>query len=164
VSPHWLLCRGDSAPERGPSCRAPLGLVKWITLSSLKMFTSSMAGIVFTLSRFSVFCSRLSSVVLVLCTAFFFLRNQIGRATGQQTTRQTACSVERRRIEQLERRPAADEDNKHCSLCRHAPADGALAACAHDARHLLQLFDIHGCESACTSKQWRVSVKRRLQP
>ena len=36
--------------------------------------TSSMPGMVFTPSRFSVLCSRLSSVEVVLCTAFFFLR------------------------------------------------------------------------------------------
>jgi len=52
---------------------APLGLVKWMTLSSLKMLTSSMPGMVFTPSRFSVFCSRLSSVDVVLCTALCFL-------------------------------------------------------------------------------------------
>ena len=40
----------------------------------LCMLTSSIPGMVFTPKRFSVFCSRLSSVVVVLCTAFFFLR------------------------------------------------------------------------------------------
>lgn len=43
-------------------------------LSSLTMFTSSMPGMVFTPSLFRVFCKRLSSVDVVLCTAFFFLR------------------------------------------------------------------------------------------
>jgi hypothetical protein len=33
-----------------------------------------MAGMLLTPSRFSVFCNRLSSVVVVLCTAFFFRR------------------------------------------------------------------------------------------
>ena len=72
---------------------APFGCLKWITLSSgKKMFTSSMPGMVLTcsggvsasrqtvigrtLSRFSVFCSRLSSVVVVLCTAFFLLQTR----------------------------------------------------------------------------------------
>ncbi len=55
------------------SC-APLGFVKWMTSSSLKMLTSSMPGMVFTPKRFSTLWSRLSSVVVVLCTAFFFLR------------------------------------------------------------------------------------------
>ncbi|GIL89354.1 hypothetical protein Vretifemale_17179, partial [Volvox reticuliferus] len=32
-----------------------------------------MPGIVFTPRRFRVFCNRLSSVDVVLCTAFFFL-------------------------------------------------------------------------------------------
>ena len=36
--------------------------------------TSSMAGMLFTPRRFSVFCRRLSSVVVVLCTIFFFRR------------------------------------------------------------------------------------------
>lgn len=37
------------------------------------MLTSSMPGIVFTPNRFSVFCNLLSSVDVVLWTAFFFL-------------------------------------------------------------------------------------------
>lgn len=58
-----------------PLCPSPLGFTKWTTsLLSLKMFTSSMPGMVFTPRRFSVFCSLLSSVDVVLCTAFFFLR------------------------------------------------------------------------------------------
>lgn len=57
-----------------PGCpHSPLGLVKWITVSSLKMLTSSMPGMVFTPNRFKVFCSLLSSVEVVLWTAFFFL-------------------------------------------------------------------------------------------
>jgi hypothetical protein len=50
-----------------------LGFTKWMTVSSLKMFTSSMPGIVLTPSLFKVLCNLLSSVVVVLCTAFFFL-------------------------------------------------------------------------------------------
>ena len=53
---------------------APFGLVKLITSSPWKMLTSSMPGMVLTPSRLSVFCSRLSSVLVVLCTAFFFLQ------------------------------------------------------------------------------------------
>jgi hypothetical protein len=53
---------------------SPLGLEKCTTsLLSLKMFTSSMPGMVFTPRRFSVFWSLLSSVDVVLWTAFFFL-------------------------------------------------------------------------------------------
>lgn len=52
---------------------APLGLVKWMTVSSMKMLTSSMPGIVFTPNLFRVFCNLLSSVDVVLWTAFFFL-------------------------------------------------------------------------------------------
>lgn len=47
------------------------------------MCTSSMPGMVFTPSRFSVLCSRLSSVCVVLCTAFFFLRGRQGRDEGE---------------------------------------------------------------------------------
>jgi hypothetical protein len=45
-----------------------------MTNSSLKMLTSSMPGMVLTPSLFSVLCNLLSSVVVVLCTAFFFLK------------------------------------------------------------------------------------------
>ena len=56
---------------------APFGLVKWITVPlSLKRLTSSMAGMLFTPSLFSVFCSLLSSVVVVLWMAFFFRRTE----------------------------------------------------------------------------------------
>ena len=56
---------------------APFGLVKWITVPlSLKRLTSSMAGMLFTPSLFSVFCNRLSSVVVVLWMAFFFRRTE----------------------------------------------------------------------------------------
>ncbi|KAL4582390.1 hypothetical protein LXL04_006937 [Taraxacum kok-saghyz] len=47
--------------------------VEPLTVSSLKMLTSSIAGIEFTPILFNVLCSLLSSVV-VLCTAFFFLQ------------------------------------------------------------------------------------------
>ena len=50
-----------------------LGLVKWTTSSSLKMFTSSMPGMTLTPRRLRVFVRRLSSVEVVLCRAFFFL-------------------------------------------------------------------------------------------
>jgi hypothetical protein len=50
-----------------------LGFTKWMTVSSLKMLTSSMPGMVLTPSLFKVLCNLLSSVVVVLCTAFFFL-------------------------------------------------------------------------------------------
>lgn len=49
-----------------------------------KMLTSSMPGMVFTPSRLSVLCSRLSSVLVVLCTAFFFLRVYSGAAPTQE--------------------------------------------------------------------------------
>lgn len=51
----------------------PLGLEKWMTVSSWKMLTSSIPGMVLTPSLLRVFCRRLSSVVVVLWTAFFFL-------------------------------------------------------------------------------------------
>lgn len=54
-----------------------LGLVKWITVPfSLKRFTSSIPGMLLQLSRLSVFCSRLSSVVVVLWIAFFLRRTE----------------------------------------------------------------------------------------
>lgn len=55
----------------------PLGFKNWITVSSLKMLTSSICGIAFTPILFKVLCSLLSSVVVVLCTAFFFLHVKI---------------------------------------------------------------------------------------
>jgi hypothetical protein len=67
------------SPPPGPQ-RAPLGLVKWMTDSPWKMLTSSMPGMVLTPRRFSVLCSRLSSVVAVLCTAFFFLCDTANQA------------------------------------------------------------------------------------
>jgi hypothetical protein len=45
-----------------------------MTVSSRKILTSSMPGMVFTPSLFNVLCNLLSSVVVVLCTAFFFLK------------------------------------------------------------------------------------------
>lgn len=66
-----LCCTGVPAP--GGLHAAPFGLVKLMTSSPWKMLTSSMPGMVLTPSRLSVFCSRLSSVLVVLCTAFFFL-------------------------------------------------------------------------------------------
>ena len=53
-----------------------LGLTNWITKSSLKMFTSSIAGIALTPILFKVLCNFLSSVVDDLCTAFFFLHER----------------------------------------------------------------------------------------
>ena len=68
-----------------------LGLVKWMTVSSLKMFTSSMPGMVLTPRRFSVFCRRLSSWPLDLCTAFFLLLHaQAHSAVRQRVARPTA--------------------------------------------------------------------------
>ena len=53
---------------------APLGEVKCTTVpSSWNRLTSSIPGMVFTPSRFSVLCNLLSSVEVVLWTAFFFL-------------------------------------------------------------------------------------------
>jgi len=53
------------------------GLLKWMTVPlSLKRFTSSIAGMLFTPNLLSVFCSRLSSVVVVLWIAFFFRRTE----------------------------------------------------------------------------------------
>lgn len=54
-------------------CYLPWGFTNRITTSSLKMFTSSIAGIAVTLILFKVLWSLLSSVVVVLWTAFFFL-------------------------------------------------------------------------------------------
>lgn len=62
---------------------APLGFMKWMIWSSLTMCTSSTAGMVFTPSRLSVFCSRLSSVEAVLWTAFFFLCNHQPRVLAR---------------------------------------------------------------------------------
>ena len=45
-----------------------------MTESAMNRLTSSMPGMVFTPRRLSVFCNRLSSVEVVLCTAFFFLQ------------------------------------------------------------------------------------------
>jgi len=56
---------------------SPLGFWNWITTSSLKMLTSSIPGIVFTPILFKVLWSLLSSVVVVLWTAFFFLPTKI---------------------------------------------------------------------------------------
>ena len=52
----------------------PFGFAKWMTESAMNRLTSSMPGMVFTPRRLSVFCNRLSSVEVVLCTAFFFLQ------------------------------------------------------------------------------------------
>ncbi len=46
-----------------------------------------MPGMVFTPSRFNVFCSRLSSVDVVLCTAFFFLNGAIQTALIEDAPR-----------------------------------------------------------------------------
>ena len=64
-------------PHLGSARCAPFGLLKWMTVPlSLKRLTSSMAGMLFTPRRFSVFCSRLSSVVVVLWIAFFLRRTE----------------------------------------------------------------------------------------
>lgn len=60
-------------------CVLPLGFRNWMTTSSLKMLTSSMAGMAFTPILFKVLWSLLSSVVVVLWTVFFFLAEQLNR-------------------------------------------------------------------------------------
>ena len=40
-----------------------------------------MPGMVLTFSRFNVLCNRLSSVVVGLCTAFFFLQCRAGQVS-----------------------------------------------------------------------------------
>ncbi len=129
-----------AAPALG--WRAPFGLVKWMTVSSLKMFTSSMPGMVFTPSRFSVFCRRLSSVEVVLCTAFFLL-HAAARAARQRRAGAGRAAARR----------AAGERRR-----QHGPADGALAARADSARHLLQLLHVHGCDPL---QQRRVRAAQR---
>lgn len=114
---HWLAPQQQQQWVKGPKCyevgptyknplagslnhcclHLPLGFEKWMTLlSSLTMFTSSMPGMVFTPSLLRVLCKRLSSVVVVLCTAFFFLRdNQAIRACAS-----THASCDRSRLPQ----------------------------------------------------------------
>jgi hypothetical protein len=65
------VCRSTVSARH--SFTSPLGFWNWMTTSSLKMLTSSMPGIVFTPILFKVLWRRLSSVVVVLWTAFFFL-------------------------------------------------------------------------------------------
>jgi hypothetical protein len=67
------LARGAAACG-APGVALPLGFTKWMMESPWKMSTSSMPGMVLTPSRLRVFCSFLSSVVAVLCTVFFLLR------------------------------------------------------------------------------------------
>ena len=64
----------DGKEPKGRWVALPFGLVNWITTSSLKMLTSSIAGMALTPILFKVLWSRLSSVVVVLWTAFFFLQ------------------------------------------------------------------------------------------
>ncbi len=76
--------RGSEGPRQ--KC-APLGFWKWTTSWPWNRFTSSIPGMVLTPSRFSVLCSRLSSVVAALCTAFFFLRARVRvRGLGYHTS------------------------------------------------------------------------------
>lgn len=64
------------------AARAPFGLTNWIASSPWKMTTSSIPGMVLTPMRFSVACSRLSSVVAVLCDTFFLLRRGVKEWEG----------------------------------------------------------------------------------
>lgn len=91
--------------------------------SSLTMFTSSMPGMVFTPSLLRVLCRRLSSVVVVLWLAFFFLR------TGAQISLRLLTRI----------RP---------NFSQHTPPHGALAASADSTCHLCQPFAIHAAVSA----------------
>jgi hypothetical protein len=86
-----------------------------------------MPGMVLTPRRLSVFCSRLSSVVVVLCTAFFFLRAAPAQSEpcAVRTTPQSADLMA----------PAPSR--------RPAPAHGALATRAHCRGHLCQLVSVH---------------------
>ena len=59
-----------------------------MTESAMNRLTSSMPGMVFTPRRLSVFCNRLSSVEVVLCTAFFFLQGM------EQDQRSTWCLLQ----------------------------------------------------------------------
>jgi hypothetical protein len=102
----------------------PLGLTKCTTsLLSLKTLTSSMPGIVLTPRRLRVFCKRLSSVLVVLWTAFFFLQPQQVPQACQPGFRASPL--------------------QYSLLGHHAPPHGALAASAHGASHLHELIAIH---------------------
>ena len=110
------------------SLGSPLGLVKCVTVVSWKMLTSSMPGIVFTPSLLRVFCSRLSSVDVVLWTAFFFLQRILS-------------SVKQALDKPLEARVLL-------RVCiTEAPADCSLAPCPDRAGHLFKLLPVHlqGC-------------------
>lgn len=84
VSPTCSLCHSTTAMKY-----KPLGLRNWITRSSLKMLTSSIAGMAFTPTLFKVLCNRLSSVVVALWTAFFFL---FETCEGRINKFQTKCN------------------------------------------------------------------------
>lgn len=100
---------------------SPFGLEKLTTSSSLKMFTSSIPGMVLTPILLSALCSFLSSFPLLLCTAFFFLHASV---------RPWSVSRLLLRI----RFPPS-----HSS----SPAHGSLSAGAHGTGHLLQLLEVH---------------------
>jgi len=88
--PHFSTCNRN--PQQRRRTGKPLGFKNWMTRSSLKMLTSSIAGMVLTPTLLSVLCSLLSSVVAVLWTAFFFLNksssfsSQNAFAADEQTT------------------------------------------------------------------------------
>lgn len=100
---------------------SPFGLEKLTTSSSLKMFTSSIPGMVLTPILLSALCSFLSSFPLLLCTAFFFLHASV-----------RPWSVSRLLL-RLRFPPS------HSS----SPAHGSLSAGAHGTSHLLQLLEVH---------------------
>ena len=100
---------------------SPFGLEKLTTSSSLKMFTSSIPGMVLTPILLSALCSFLSSFPLLLCTAFFFLH----------------ASVRPRSVSRLLLRIRFPPS--HSS----SPAHGSLSAGAHGTGHLLQLLEVH---------------------
>ena len=120
----------------------PLGLVKWMTLSSLKMLTSSMPGMVLTLRRFRVFCSRLSSVEFVLWTAFFFLHTQRQNTPAQFRNTQNP-KLTRRETAAVRRETGA-----------YVPPHGPLAAGPNRRSHLQQLIAVHSALLSNKPKSW----------
>ena len=94
----------------------------------MKILTSSIPGIVLTPNLFSVFCSLLSSVEVVLWTAFFFLHitpscELLSPKTVQVYSGRTALQI----LQQTHKVPS------------HSP----LAAGAHGTGHLHESLPIH---------------------
>lgn len=104
-----------------------MGFKNWMTRSSLNMFTSSIAGMVLTPTLLRVPCSLLSSVVTVLCTAFFFLKTQ---SSFSNSTTGFATTYEHKTCESRAGQ-------------QHIPAHGALAAGADGAGHLHEPLLVH---------------------